>query len=593
MDLPFKLTFFQYSKSKTVEKYVDSLSELYRMETENIIEITENLDTYLSFSGVEDVRLYMDGLELLPEEFVGEDENGNVFLEPSDLKHAIYENVGNNSYFPLIPGYYQICVISSGKKYFSLFRIRTKQVTEEQWEVMKNDVEKSLSGLAQDLVKKNSNVKDNYNDDTLPSNILRKWHLINQFKIKLMSSIQDLTTNPRQNVKKNYLIVPISQARKTDDETVKFLSQHPEKKDFYKTPYREVNLNLPENKLIKAVLKEIDKTLKEIYSHCIYYEDITNRKINTEKRNSFGVHNGKLRSLEVTLEEIKSIKTDSSKLITNIQHFLNNTWLKDVPSVKNINIPNSVTMDQRYQIIFKLYKKLKNDRFTITFDPIYQYNWKRTDLLYEIWSFIKVIEAFTSDEIGFSPVSGWLIDDYPHVPELLPKDKILMKKEDITIQIMYEGEVLGESKDTTLEHPLYTGTENRTPDCRIDYYDSKGYIGSLVLDFKYRPVKYIWSDSLVKNRGTNKVMRQLNNYKNSFKSKWFYRDRLDSLLFNQLTPIREVWGVYPLQKNEKTIRYLNDHYIRLMDLTPNEESEHFTKMLKELTNQIIELSKRF
>lgn len=144
------------------------------LDEEMSFELTENKFLSIQFQATDkNARLYMYGLDSLSDEKLEVDEEGEVYLSPSMTPVELYAK----DYYPLIPGKYLAKIITMESSYFLPFWVRSKQVTEDQLEIMKTDLEETLTGLAIDFVKKIYSAADN-TTKALPPQLLRQFMTI-------------------------------------------------------------------------------------------------------------------------------------------------------------------------------------------------------------------------------------------------------------------------------------------------------------------------------------------------------------------------------------------------------------------------------
>ena len=142
-----------------VDQFFEDELDFYEKREEVFIELKENIDLSLSFkSDQSNSRLYMDGIEALPVRYLEMDpRDGEVYLLPSFKEYELFSN--SLDYFPLIPGYYRLVIQQGEKRYFSWIKIIPKQMRKTQWEIMTEELEKELSGLAQDIILNKNGLK--------------------------------------------------------------------------------------------------------------------------------------------------------------------------------------------------------------------------------------------------------------------------------------------------------------------------------------------------------------------------------------------------------------------------------------------------
>ncbi|WP_438317197.1 hypothetical protein [Sporosarcina sp. FA9] len=172
-----------------------------------------------------------------------------------------------------------------------------------------------------------------------------------------------------------------------------------------------------------------------------------------------------------------------------------------------------------------------------------------------------------------------------NVPYLNNNTKVIFKKGRVRIELVYDTRL--PYKSVPLEVcPLHAETSKNRPDLRIDVYDEEHYLGSILIDFKYRPLRNIWNNGPFNPKFDTTSKKQLLEYKNSIVSDHFFKD---SPLAKRINAVREVWAVYP--ENPKNIENIsNVDRIRLVELTPQENNQYFINTLDKSLNDLIEES---
>ena len=147
---------------------------------------------------------------------------------------------------------------------------------------------------------------------------------------------------------------------------------------------------------------------------------------------------------------------------------------------------------------------------------------------------------------------------------LEPGAVISMKKGEEEIRLTYDGIIPAASADTDrMTAPLYTNNAHRRPDLRMDCYRGEMYCGSLVVDFKYRDMLFLWNDE---NRGEG-LRRQFNGYRDM--NTKFYRDMDEASSLRDSRPVKEVWAVFPREVPGSSDE---DYSLRFIPLSPGSES---------------------
>ena len=149
-------------------------------------------------------------------------------------------------------------------------------------------------------------------------------------------------------------------------------------------------------------------------------------------------------------------------------------------------------------------------------------------------------------------------------PPLVPGAVTPMKRGKEAPRLPTDGIVPAASADTDrMTAPLYTNNAHRQPDLRMDCYQGHMYCGSLVVDFKYRDMLFLWNDE---NRGEG-LRRQFNGYRDM--NTKFYRDMDEAQSLRDSRPVKEVWAVFPREVPGSSDE---DYSLRFIPLSPGSES---------------------
>lgn len=595
MDIPFDLSFHHYYKetqtdSKKLECFVLNQDALSELDEGKLVTLTENIDLAVSFSAPEGSKLYMDGLDTLPEEMVSIDRYGIAYLNPSEREYKLY-SYNQQQLYPFIPGFYRIVVEVDDRKYYSWIRIKPKQITQEQWEAMRDEIEETVNGLAQDIIRQNSNVAG-YGNAPIPFTYMRQWLVLNNHKGALINALEGINKQPRFSIIKTYQIVPKPRAKRADEKSIKYISQHPEKPDLFNEPLPKISYTLPENQWIKVIVKDLMKITSNLLDFLDSYEVSIESELQALTRwRKPG--DAELRTKQKALGNIQDMRRECRQIRTGLARFLNQSWLAEVPTKLTHPVPLALTLDSRYHNVYSVYREIQAEDFSITLDPAYTFHWKRTDRLYEIWGYLQVIKALSSEEAGFTPVKGWMYDQsignqQIAIPNLTPGAYVELTRGSITVRAVYDAELPAHPDDTDPMNPVYTTADNYRPDCRLDVFDDGMYIGSAIIDFKYRPTKYIWNKEAVRTRSQTSTMKQLGNYRNSCSSPWYMKGVIPTRMVKGFRPIYEVWAVFPDKYNSHHNREVDEYSVRMVDLTPKEDNTHVRGYLMQVVESIVE-----
>ncbi|WP_026691861.1 DUF2357 domain-containing protein [Peribacillus kribbensis] len=571
-----------------INDYFNSETDFYVKREESFVEIKENIDLSVTFrSNNIDSRFYMDGLDTLSERLLEVDPlEGDVFLPPSEQPVTLFAN-GNN-YYPLIPGYYRLVVHHEGERYYSWIKVIPKQLEEAQWEVMRNEVEKELRGLARDVILKKTGMHTGY--EGISQGLLGQFIVIKNRFPSVMSALSDLYRNVNYKITKNYVLVPKEKSRQIDERTIRHRVSHPENENVLKTPISSTLYDIPENRFTKKIIN----SLSHILSNFIDAVERMEYKVKTEGQ--FGEFRTK-REKDRTLTELESFSEMARKMRGAIQWIKTAPWYESVGPYYSTVPPYVMNSDPRYRALYQVYRELNSEQIQLVMDKSYSYQWKRTDKLYEIWGYLQFIKALGSRKVGYTAEKGWVFNERfdGHkllVPTLPSATEVVFRKDNVRVHLVYEALLPTQSKFTTMERPLYTRGTHTCPDGRIDVYKDEIFIGTIVFDFKYRPRRAIWDQTLIFSNQQNGVMRQLVSYGDNLQSPYLFGD-VKSLYKGQFSPVYEVWAIYPNRYSIPGEQEFPDHKLNLIELTPGFDNSHLEDKVVEAIDRLIQLSEPF
>lgn len=602
MVTPFKVLFRQPEyqngdKEILITNFVTDEFQLYRMEDDNIPEVIENKRLTLEFTCEDDsARFYMDGLDTIPMRYLDVGDDDVAFLAPSSMPVLLYDAKNDaatnpDGFYPFIPGHYRIKIMVNGVSYYSWLKVKPKQITEEQWVSMRGDIEESLRGLAQDLVRKNASlgIKSTI---PIPVHILRKLYIIKKDFSKWISALKSIESDPRMRIRKEYTLVPEGRAGKMDATSIRYRARHPESQNNIYSPTHSRNYNLSENQWIKRILRFIVREMNALLDYLEKHKEKVRQEIKREQLYHHNEHI-QVRSRMKVLDELIDYERFVSRIRGESLSLLDTEWLDGVEDKQPMSIPHVMHLDSRYRFLYQMYRILKNEEFNISLDASYDFYWKRTDLLYEIWGFLQLIDGLQHESVGFEVVKGWIFDINPNsksilVPFLEPGTVIEFKRENIRLCLVYDETLPFKKEDTIFNKPIFTNGSHNRPDVRMDIYESDEYIGTIMIDFKYRPLRFIWDSNKLQGSRQTDTMRQLISYRNNMNSSFLYRQKFPGQ-WHRYRPVHEVWAVYPKHDENFTPKNPMENYrIRLMELTPLVEKDAFHRGIADTIQKVID-----
>lgn len=536
--------------------------------------LTENQDIFLRFEAPAGFRFTMDGLDIvtLPGQ---ERESEQTYILPEGKKD-IRLFAGQD--FPLVPGYYVMTVEGAGRAWYGILEINPRYMEKQSWQEMRDELVEEIKTLSFDFMKRNIHISRQLEGALgVNTEMLLRFYTIRDESPVVLNVLDELarTANSR-------LALRMKHVRTLGDRRTE---PHIRPQHFHDragaptTPalYTEMTWDVAENRFAKALLMKLDQNLftfiKEIDGHVERLEDRQREiaRFSRDREYRMGVK---------ALSQFIDYRKRATLLRQSIRRVTLAPWYEETKGEMPETMPMAVFRDPRYSVLYRLYKNLENPFSSLDVSSFYQFQWKRTDKLYEMWGFLRFIKALMA--------KGWELEDGVEVlkeegkyrlASLESGTEIRLKRENAEIRLVYDGIVPGNSADTSRDKaPLYTNNSHRQPDLRMDYYKEGLYYGSLVADFKYRDVLFLWQDE---NRSYS-IRKQFNAYRDM--NTRFYRDMTEVASLRDSRPVKEVWAVFP---KEIPGRSDADYSLRFIPLAPGlPGNEELPDLLEEYIESI-------
>ena len=536
---------------------------------EDCATIKENDEMDLYFNSTDkDDRLYLDALECFPSSNrIMVDDEGFVYCTPGEEVIKLYRS--DSSYDALRVDVLQISVICGLNSYFSFLKIAPKQLSLEEWKIMRDDLETEIQGLAQDIVRRNIGLGDEAKG-LLPPDDLYAFLIINKNAHAIMSALLDIKDKPKYKLKKRYEEVDESKNREIDTETVKKYLQRGALNHTLFVPRRDIVYDIQENRLLKKIIKAYDEKLAHFID--VIYSTLNYRKQRLTRYPKHSLYDEKyIQGLESYLATAEKLKK-----ITNI--IKSAEWFQTVKNPEDMFIPHSFAVDSRYGSLYRMYSEMNKRNFSVQLDPQYSYSWKKSSSLYEMWCYICICRSFLQQytEVGLRVQDIFMKDHL--FPFLKSGTKILLENEDSAVEIIYDSVLPKKSEQVKLYgHPLYITGKHTRPDICINMYSKKSgwYVGSFIIECKYRSLKAFWYGNTWSSR------EQIKAYHNDSKSPLFFNGFLD--LFTSSRPVLHVFTFTPDIFDE---REYSDDQVTLLTFRPTKDRDIVEKVCERLIDEV-------
>ena len=536
---------------------------------EDCATIKENDEMDLYFNSTDkEARLYLDALECCPSSNrIMVDDEGFVYCTPGEEVIKLYRS--DSSYDALRVDVLQISVICGLNSYFSFLKIAPKQLSLEEWKIMRDDLETEIQGLAQDIVRRNIGLGDEAKG-LLPPDDLYAFLIINKNAHAIMSALLDIKDKPKYKLKKRYEEVDESKNREIDTETVKKYLQRGALNHTLFVPRRDIVYDIQENRLLKKIIKAYDEKLAHFID--VIYSTLNYRKQRLTRYPKHSLYDEKyIQGLESYLATAEKLKK-----ITNI--IKSAEWFQTVKNPEDMFIPHSFAVDSRYGSLYRMYSEMNKRNFSVQLDPQYSYSWKKSSSLYEMWCYICICRSFLQQytEVGLRVQDIFMKDHL--FPFLKSGTKILLENEDSAVEIIYDSVLPKKSEQVKLYgHPLYITGKHTRPDICINMYAKKSgwYVGSFIIECKYRSLKAFWYGNTWSSR------EQIKAYHNDSKSPLFSNGFLD--LFTSSRPVLHVFTFTPDIFDE---REYSDDQVTLLTFRPTKDRDIVEKVCERLIDEV-------
>lgn len=576
--LPFTLTFSGgWDKGvRYFNRFTDHPEELAEDRAPGLT-FTENQDIYIRFDAPRGFRFTMDGLDVVT--IPGEErENGQTYIAPfrrQDQPLLLFEGQD----FPLVPGYYVLTVEGGGRSWYGLMEITPKYMGKQSWQDMRDELTDEIRTLSFDFMKKNIHISKALEGALgLNTSMLLRFYTISSESSVVLSVLDELSHTANARMVLRLKQIRQEEGRRPDPHIrPQHVKERPgaERMPALRT---EITRDVEENRFAKSILLALDHILQQ------FLEEIDGpiRRLEEKqaelRKYTWGLE---YKTGEKALSRLSLYRRRARRIKDSISRVSRAPWFEEAGTATEGEVPMTVFMDPRYSVLYRLYKNLSDPAQSLDVSSFYQFQWKRTDKLYEMWSFLQFIKALTA--------KGWELEEGISVireegryrlSSLESGTEIKLRRKGEEVHLTYDGILPASSADTDREnHPLYTNNSHRQPDLRLDYYKGGLYYGSLVADFKYRDLLFLWQDE---TRSAS-LRRQFNAYRDM--NTRFYRDCDEITSLRDSRPVKEVWAVFP---REIPGRSDEDYSLRFIPLAPGLNAN--SRLAEELENYLTSLS---
>ena len=299
-----------------------------------------------------------------------------------------------------------------------------------------------------------------------------------------------------------------SENKEIDTETVKHYLRKGVSNNKFLVPNRNIVYDIQENRLLKKIIKAFDKKLSDFIAKVTDTLEYHQQKSANNRLYEIRYTNG-LKEYLTTAKKLKGL----TYIIKSVE------WFQEVADSCAEFIPHSFALDSRYGTLYRTYMEMNRQDITVQLDPQYSYSGKKSSSLYEMWCYICVCRYFLQEYNLVDTKFDDIFIKNQLFPFLESGTKISLENDDLTLEIVYDVCLPKKSDATKLyDKPLFITGKHCRPDICINLYSKKStwYIGSFVIECKYRKLKSFWNGNTWSSR------EQIKAYHNDSKSPHYY-----------------------------------------------------------------------
>lgn len=576
-NLPFKLQVIRKFPIETHQEgllFFDDEKEIWKKEVITL-SIEENDEIEILFDSEDDnAKLYLEALDIVPldDHKIAYDSEGRIYRMPSSESFILYK--ANSGYDALCVDTFQISVYCNEAWYYGTLQVLPKPMNMNEWTMMKDDLEKEMVGLAQDIVRRNIGL-GNQKYGNLPPKVLYDFIVMRKYSQSLLVALLDIAENPRCEIVTEYKKVGNNKNCRLDEESIRRYATRAGSEATYKVPVKVINYDIQDNRILKNIIIDYDNRLNIFLELLVELRDYTN---NFDSGRTIQYKN----EWEKSISEFKNVAKKLKKMTSLLK---TQEWYLKVRKISRPYIPHSFIMDTRYNTLYQMYLELKRETFKVEFDPEFSYTWKRSSYLYEMWCYFKIIHLSKQYEMNepdwVRVFSGKIL-----FPFLNVGTSIEFKSENVKLEVVFDKPLVFENKKTDISSPLYVAKTqeyskmHNRPDILIYVYDIKNgwYLGSIVLECKYRKIYSIEANG---QRGS---IGQLQAYYNNTRSEYLFGGWGKRL---NMRPVRKVIVLTPDIKGDGKSQ--DDFSILFKSFKPADDEEWNKSLMDEVNFNIEEL----
>ena len=479
-------------------------------------------------------KLYLPCLDAaLDQRFVENDAAGD-YITPSDRP---FQLCGGGQEGLLVERML-FFVEAEGQRYYGNFAVLPRQLEAGEWQRMQEELEEEFEGLSR-VWKKGAEGRGIGGEQALPLRAFRDLERLQAQESKVFAAIRDIIEQPRYAIKTSYEKEPVQAGGRVDAKSMRSNLSRGGISHVQLIPKKRLDYDIDENRMLRMMAERI---LARLAGFRQYTEDAQ-------------LSGGRMREFTETVRRYRHL----------LNALRNMPWYPEISGRQVYAVSQAMLADNRYYILYCLHLSLERDHLGLTMREIYRLSYQKSSLLYELWCYFKlrhVLEDFATEtdreesyEVGED--GGFSLRD---------GSRVCYENEEVRLALVY-NQTLGERSADRERDPLYfatshNGRNHNHPDLLLHIFSKKTgwYVGSIILECKYRKVRQIWA-------GERSSLGQLETYYKNACSDEIYGG------IGKLLRTNPVCGVMALTPDTSTAPIRSDHFpLETFALRPGKEN---------------------
>mgnify|MGYP002740277983 FL=1 len=429
-------------------------------------------------------------------------------------------------------------VLAEGTRYYGSFEVAPRQLDHSEWKIMQQELEAEFEGLSRSW-KKGQAGRGIGGEQALPLRAFRDLERLETEESKLFAALLEIREQPRYEIKTVYEKEPIEAGGRLDEKSLRADLARGGVSHVQQIPKKRLDYDIPENRMLRIMADAFAAKLTEFSR---YTEDPQ-------------LSGGRMYAFTKTVRRYRHM----------LEELRSSHWYQTVSMTELYTVPQGILADSRYYMVYRLHLALKRDHLGVTMQELYRLSYQKSSLLYELWCYFKlqhVLEEFATETIreeSYAVGEGGGLS-------LRDGSRVGFENDTARFTLVYNQTLEQRNRDTERD-PLYfatshNGRNHNHPDLLLHIFSKKTgwYVGSIILECKYRKVRQIWA-------GERSSLGQLETYYKNACSDEIYGG------IGKLLRTNPVCGVMALTPDTSTAPIRSDHFpLETFALRPGKEN---------------------